>query len=461
MKSDLSIIKDKYGEDMMHLCRKLFPTILDTDGLLVELLLNHFYPNRELCHDIIANNLEINFRDFIYSLISYKKTSDDTILSPYELLAKAGYQLYECKTNEDIMKFKKYYKKDEELCTFRLNRTENYLVFFAVKENVQDIKRKDFPNPERQDLYGTSVISIQFYKGSVNTVSIKNRYNHKVYNPDATFSNNLDNIIPGLTRSFENAYNLNINPTYNSDLFIPNYVINGDGVYHKYYMQIYNKYYCYNNIIIDNYITIVKYREKEKYLFMDYFILDLMNKKIFAYDRLLNKDSFLYGICDIKKVSVVNNNGNKYVTITLSDNSLVYITINNQSQIISYVNNNIQYIGSNFLLYNYYLTYLELKNVKKIYHNFLINNHLLSSIDINQVVSIGDNFLKSNNCLENINIPDVSTIGYDFLACNKKVTNLYLPCLLNHEDNANKNINDLLDNNIKNNQNDKVKRLIK
>lgn len=29
---DLKQIKNKYGENMMHLCRELFPTILESDG---------------------------------------------------------------------------------------------------------------------------------------------------------------------------------------------------------------------------------------------------------------------------------------------------------------------------------------------------------------------------------------------------------------------------------------------
>lgn len=81
-------------------------------------------------------------------------------------------------------------------------------VFFAIKTNVDSIQRKHFLNPERQDEYGTSVISIQFTKDESCTLSIKNRYNHRVINCDATFSNNLDNIIPGLTRSFEKYYGL-------------------------------------------------------------------------------------------------------------------------------------------------------------------------------------------------------------------------------------------------------------
>ena len=41
---DLKLIKDKYGEKMMHLCRELFPTIIDNNpgvlavGLAVDLI---------------------------------------------------------------------------------------------------------------------------------------------------------------------------------------------------------------------------------------------------------------------------------------------------------------------------------------------------------------------------------------------------------------------------------------
>ena len=40
MNYDLKQIKDKYGEKMMHLCRELFPTLLETEGLLFKLLSN-------------------------------------------------------------------------------------------------------------------------------------------------------------------------------------------------------------------------------------------------------------------------------------------------------------------------------------------------------------------------------------------------------------------------------------
>ena len=49
-----------------------------------------------------------------------------------------------------------------------------------INEVANDIRRENFKNPQRQDEYGTSVISLQFTRGKKQTLSIKNRYNHSV-----------------------------------------------------------------------------------------------------------------------------------------------------------------------------------------------------------------------------------------------------------------------------------------
>ena len=148
----------------------------------------------------------------------------------------------------------------------------------AVKKNVDEIKREDFKNPKRQDDYGTSVISIQFSRGASNTLSIKNRYNHTVENPDATFSNNLDNIILGLTDSFEQEYGYNLSHN-RSGFEIPGYV-NVKGKYYKYNYELDNIYYCPNNLIIDNFEVIRDYQQMERYIVFDYAIIDLQEKKV-------------------------------------------------------------------------------------------------------------------------------------------------------------------------------------
>ena len=261
MIDDLKEIKKHYGENMMHLCRELFSTLLEKNGLLFKLLEDNFNYSRYLYEDIIENCMEEEFKNYIYSLVDVEKKQIIAEKTPFELLKEAGYNLYECKTEDDIQSFKKYYSNGEELCTFRGERLNRCYVFFAVKENVDEIKREDFKEPKRQDKYGTSVISIQFTRGSINTLSIKNRYNHTVNNPDATYSNNLENIILGLTTSFEKKYNLNVNQTNSISFEIPGYVRANDGKFYKTNYEMFNVCYCPNNIIIDNFE--VKRYEKE------------------------------------------------------------------------------------------------------------------------------------------------------------------------------------------------------
>ena len=39
--NELKRIKRRYGEEMMHLCRDLFPTLLETPGKLITILKNN------------------------------------------------------------------------------------------------------------------------------------------------------------------------------------------------------------------------------------------------------------------------------------------------------------------------------------------------------------------------------------------------------------------------------------
>ena len=123
---------------------------------------------------------------------------------PVILLKKAGYNAYVADTVEKQNAIKKYFAPGEELCTFRdSNRYQKYFIINAVREDVDEIERSE--KPEREDKYGTSVISIQVLK-SGGFISIKNRYNHTVQNPDNTFNSNPDNIIPGLSDALKHYF---------------------------------------------------------------------------------------------------------------------------------------------------------------------------------------------------------------------------------------------------------------
>lgn len=432
MSKDLIKIKKKYGENMMHLCRELFPTILEEDGMLFELFSYSFEYSRDLYDDVINNSLENNLKNFIYSKLKLIKNYEESNKTPYELLSDAGYYLYECKNENDIQYFKKYYANNEALCSFKGGRLDTCYVFFAVKKNVDEIKREYFTNPMRQDLYGTSVISIQFTRGAVNTLSIKNRYNHTIkdMNPDATFSNNLENIIPGLTRSFEKYFNLNINQNDVGYFEIPGYVRASDGKYYKYNYEINNIYYCCNNIIIDNGKIIRCYQDKEKYLFVDYFILDLVNKKIIKYDDCLI-DSFKDGLSNILKIDIKRNKEDflKTVRISFEDKSDVIIKLDKFNRIISYKDDNISHINDNFLHKNKCLEEIDMPNVVSIDNGFLYLNIMLKKIIMNKLIYVGNGFLFKNEFLSEASFMNLHNVGDKFLSLNNSLEWISFPNL--------------------------------
>jgi len=436
MNEELKQIKKIYGEEMMHLCRDLFPTILEEPGKLLEILKNNIAPTHRLATDIYENDLSDEFENFIYSFFDNKEEIVDTNKTPFELMDEAGYVLYECKSEKDIQKFAKYYEDSEVLCTIKNGgRLKRCYVFFAVKKNVDEIKRDDFTNPKREDEYGTSVISIQFSRGDSNSLSIKNRYNHTVNNPDATFNNNLENIIPGLTKSFENYYDLDIKQETNSSIsFLTSefdYVVADDGRCYRYNLEIDGTYYCENNIIITNGHVIDKYaKNPERYLLIDQFIVDLKEKTISFYDDYVPYDSFIDSINDIgkiEKINVVKKGDNRVITFVSEDKKEVNVEINKHNEIIGYENNYIEEVKEDFLAYNKQLESISLQRARIIGNWFLSNNQGLKSISLPEVITIGDDFLEFNKQLESILLPKVQIIKDNFLRSNNKIQSILLP----------------------------------
>lgn len=453
MNFELQQIKKKYGEKMAHLCRTLFPTILESEGTLLELLENNFEPNKYLHDDIVNNDLTMRFKDYVYSL--FKEDKEEKIITdktPEELLNEAGYDLYECNSEEEIQSFKKYYHRGEELCTFTQgNRLDTDYVFFAVRKDVDDIYRDDFDNPKREDEYGTSVMSIQFSKGRVNTLSIKNRYNHTVDNPDATYGNNLDNIIPGLRDSFENYYNFNIRQN-DVGITIPGYIKAKDKKYYKYNYAIDNKYYCIDNIIVDDGEVIRDYQKDGRYLVADYFVIDFKDKTIKTYDRTVH-DGLSETSYDIKNIEARKiNKDTKRIHFNYKDGTSFDMTVDNMNRIKSYTNENLEVVPEEFFGNNKYMEEITLKNAKVIKENFLAKNYYLKNINIenaeeignlflpenrdlkefkgNKIKHIGNYFLNNNLECENIELKNIESIGSYFISRNKLIRVIDFPKLI-------------------------------
>lgn len=412
--NDEKRIRKLYGEKMWHLCRDLFPTILDNPGLLCKLLEEHFHPSRFLYTDIKDHHLEEDFKDYIYSFVDVeKKRRAKTYDSVEELFEQAGYDFYECHNQAELQSFRKYYKEDEELCSFHYgNRLDRCYVFFAVKKDVDNIKRENFTNPKREDEYGTSVISLQFSKGKKNHLSIKNRYNHHVNNPDATFHNNLENISKGLTNAFEKEYNFKITKDKDSmfELDEFNYVYANDGKWYKFNQEINNIYYCPDNIIIDNYQ--VKEYPKEKYLIFEYFILDLVNHQIKTYDEL-SKDTFPKLTQNIKHIDIKNNDYKGKIVRLELEKGFIEIVLDRKNQIISYKDNVSEYVGEHFLEVCQNIKHLELLEATEIQEYFMEhgNSVKLKELIIPKVTRMED-FCFVYSKLAKWDISSLKYVGY-------------------------------------------------
>ena len=431
---ELREIKKIYGEEMMHLCRDSFSTILENKGLLLRILKENLAPTRSFVSDIKDGFIGY-FINWIYSFVDFKnRLFIDTDKTPFELMDEKGYILYECTTEEYIQKFRIFYEDNEVLCTMKQgNRLDKCYVFFAVKKNAQNIKRLSIP--ERQDIYGTSVISIQFTKGKNNFISIKNRYNDHVIGSDATFSNNLDNIIPGLTKSFERYYGFNIcHQDYETSDFLSTelrYVNGIGGTYYRCNLEDDNIQYCENNIIIDDGVLIDKYsKNPERYIVMDQYILDLKEKTIFLYKKEGVEDAFIKSINDvglIKKITVVRENDEKIILINYEDNINVKIRINRNNAIIEYENEYVQEIGNDFLPVNRMIRNIFLPNVRRIGNKFLQHCTYLRELFLQEVEYIGDSFLEFCFQLKRIYLPKVLVIGKDFLYHNTELDIMFAP----------------------------------
>ncbi len=444
---DLKWIKKHYGEKFSHLCRNLFPTILETEGLLTKLVSEHFPPSRELYDDLTQNSLANPFKNYVFSLTETEDNKKKVNLTPEELLDKAGYILYpECQTEQDIQNFRHYYHrgsptpvyqggspagyKGEELCTFNGGRLRTDRVWFAVKKDADKIKRKNFKNPRREDDYGVSVLSIQFSRSEPSILSIKNRYNHTVANPDATFSNNLDNIIPGLTQAFVDHYSINLANKNSKSFEIPGYIQARDGKFYKYNLEINNVYYCPNNTIIRN--GEVKQFDINKAIVFDYFILDLEKKEIIDYNKLVMRngipdDYFPKSVGKIKDIKRITSAEGLKIQITPEKGNTVEIQLNKHNEIVGYTNPNATQIGDDFLSCNESLTSINLPNATQIGNSFLFKNRSLTSINLPNVTQIGDYFLGDNESITSINLPNVTQIGDYFLGYNESITSINLP----------------------------------
>ena len=259
---------------------------------------------------------------------------------------------------------------------------------------------------------------------------ISNRYNHVVRNPDATFGGNLDNIVEGLTYSFQKYYNLDLEKSL-STFTLPYYTLATDGKYYKAASSYQNfaddvlYHGCGDNIFIENDVPNYKYRDdKSRFEVFDYFILDKQTKNLFSHKKINYFDAFLdefYTYKKGKKVSTITkietynleNNNKKILIHTEGKNLPAELTVDRSGVLIGYKNPNIKQLDDNFLYCNENLEFLDLPNVKKIGDGFLHYNFQLKELNMPKARSIGNLSIYQNPHKMKINAPKLCSVGND------------------------------------------------
>ena len=420
-----------------------------------------------------------------------------THLNPLELLDRAGYKAWYVNNEQEQNAIGGYFRSQkavdhgmtgghprtsvggtngELICTIYTNldygkkRFEDYYMVNAVKkEALGDDKLpedqwhiKPAEQPQREDEYGRSVISIQIAKPNGGFISIKNRYNHTVADPDNTFDSNPDNIIPGLSYALEKHFGVKFNTTNNS---LPdNFRMVNDQVV-RFYQEIDNVYFGPNYYFSGSNIT--KLNNDYEYM-LDYFILDSRTGEVrtpcdsvkdCAIDILNNEfkgkkiniqtngNQRIFSVDGVKIATTENgqlvelnlpnttqiNNGFLWVNDTLKSINLPEVKeigdsfLLNNSELTSINAPKLEKLGNATLSYNKNLTELNLPEVKKIGVNFLSYNKSISSINLPKVESIGHMFLSDNGNLTELNLPKVKSIGDNFLWSNNKLSSINLP----------------------------------
>lgn len=439
---DLKYIKKHYSEKLSHVCRDLFPTLLETPGLLPRVLDSKFDKSAMLGDDLSSQSAKDDFKDFIYSFVDVEKPVPEIVgdKDAFKLMEEAGYKLCpECLSEEDIQSFRKYYYRNgptpvyaggkpekrsgEEICTFNGGRLQSCRVWFAIKEGAEELRREDFASPTRQDEYGTSVISIQFTRGDKPTLSIKNRYNHSVNNPDATFSNNLENITPGLTQAFAKSFSIVLNSEEEAKLGLSQFVMATDGRYYRRNCEDYANFrsYCENNVIIDN-GTAVKL--SSDYMLLDDNIFDLKNNRVITYNTYKQEqrigemveqhegeNSFIDSLGKITKFEITKgDNKERILTIKKESGEDVILTFGRHNEVLDVHDPNITEIKDNYLAYSRNFRSLSAPNAVKIGDAVICGSDRIASLNLPNVEVIGNSFARSQN-LKVIDMPKLREIG--------------------------------------------------
>lgn len=408
MKTMFDIIKKQNGEHFAKAIRNYDSGIFDIPN--IDKIVR--YAGREA--EPIMN--------YLISLKNVKIKEKEEHQNPIELLDKAGYNAYVVHNLEEQNAISKYFEPSERLCTFNDNtRFEKYYIINAIRKDADSIRRCDFDKPMREDKYGTSVISIQILK-SGGFISIKNRYNHTVSNPDNTFNSCPDNIIDGLSDAIKEYFNVDFSA---QKVDLPDWYVLQNNRIIKYNYEHNNVYVGDGFYASDGNITEIN---KSSEILLDTILFNFKTKTFQDVTQTFYKD--VYSERLFKKVTkdkkiIIRKNPDKTYSFfadniqiaVLSESKIVSLTLPGIKEI-----NEIPHFGSN-------VRYLSLPDTEVINDRFFAYNELLEEINAPKLKVMRNKCFEYNKNLKKLYLPELINIGVDCFSYNEVLSELYLPKL--------------------------------
>lgn len=269
--------------------RELLAGFMDQPGF--SNVLKRLIPNRHGALQLLEDNhayLQATLEKFYKEGATYERAP---VKDPYELAHSVGYELTGpfASTGEFVPYDKQDFRSNEHLCTFNnpTGRLENYHILWLRHAEVDDTLPADQLTPDnlseiwktylrtigrydqdadsydltglrpsRDDPYGTSSMSVQISRKGTH-VSVKNRYNHTVGNPDNTLDSDLDNVAYGLKRAVYSRVGREDLMDKTSVVLAEKYIADNEGGIHSYNYEENNIYYGDYEYIENGALTVI------------------------------------------------------------------------------------------------------------------------------------------------------------------------------------------------------------
>ncbi len=353
-----------------------------------------------------------------------------TVQDPFELLKKAGYNAFYVDSLEKQNAIRPYFAGGEELCTFEdETRYQKYHVIHAIKEGADKLKREDFlGKEEREDEYGTSVISIQILKEG-GFIKITNRYNHTVDGCDNTFNSNPDNIIKGLSLALKDYFDVDF------QCIDSPFIVCNQNIY-KYHGERYNVYYGDSYYIKD---SVPYFINKDYQMVVDNFILDFKENKILV-PHAKDKEHYVNtALCDLiqneiqdKKVTAIRQDGQTFVyadnqlILKVRENALTYLNLKTKGYKITDEDNvlNVKelYGPSDSIFFDHEkIEEIYLDNITFLPDHSIVNCPNLRVFSSRNLMVMADHCLQDNPFLSVAEFDSLKEVGYrSFRECGFK-----------------------------------------